>query len=157
MISNNMNVYIKEYEEFVIRTAEEKDLPQINDLYDELIHVQSDLNDMKQALKEMQNAFCNYLLVASSGEEVVGTVQCVANPSVAFGCRPFMTVEFFIVKESFRRHGAGRALMNAVEEIARQHNCNALLLISAASRTIAHQLYAQVGYDTTVKGFRKYL
>ncbi|MDO5580462.1 MAG: GNAT family N-acetyltransferase [Planctomycetia bacterium] len=143
--------------EFTIRLARREDLPQINDLYEDLIETRSDLAEMEKNLEKIQNDYCNRLLVACRENEVVGTVQCSASRSVAFHCRPFMIVEYFIVKSTFRQHGVGRALLEKAEEIAREYNCSDLLLVSAAKRTIAHELYAKVGYDTTVKGFRKYL
>ncbi len=142
---------------FEIRSARKEDLPQINQLYAELIETQSDISAMESALEAMKQDFCNTLLVACVDNQVVGTIQCSATHSTAFNCRPFMIVEYFIVKESFRNHGIGRALLNRVEAIAQSHDCVSLLLVSAAKRTKAHKLYVQQGYDNTVKGFRKYL
>ena len=50
------------------------------------------------------------------------------------------------VGESFRLLGAGRALLEAIEQAAREDGCEAVRLKSADFRVGAHEFYSRCGY-----------
>ena len=62
-----------------------------------------------------------------------------------------------VVAEEARRRGAGRALLEEAERLARERECWALTLESGYQRTEAHQLYLAYGMEDLGKYFRKSL
>jgi GNAT superfamily N-acetyltransferase len=85
------------------------------------------------------------VLVARRDGRIVGTVQidCATPPNQAHRAE----VLKLLVHPSARRHGIARALMIAVEEIARSHG-RTLLTLDTWTGSPAEQLYRSLGYTT---------
>jgi acetyltransferase len=83
------------------------------------------------------------LLAARDAGHVVGSVQ------LAFGTRPNALhraeVQKLFVLQSQRRRGTGRALMQALEQLAREHR-RTLLVLDTRQGDAAEQLYRKLGY-----------
>jgi GNAT superfamily N-acetyltransferase len=60
-----------------------------------------------------------------------------------------------IVTESARRHGVGRALLDEIEQRARDRGCHMIQLESAYSRAEAHHMYRQFKMRDLGKAFYK--
>ncbi|WP_195428229.1 GNAT family N-acetyltransferase [Clostridium sp. D46t1_190503_E9] len=52
----------------------------------------------------------------------------------------------FVVKESYRKNGVGTALINKLEEIARENKFSGIRLVSGIDRENAHRFYERNGY-----------
>lgn len=63
-----------------------------------------------------------------------------------------------VVDAVVRRSGAGRRLLQAAEQWAREQGCWSIYLRSHVTRTDAHQFYHMMGYETVTSSvFRKRL
>lgn len=83
------------------------------------------------------------VLVARQGERIVGTVQ--VNLAVPPNQQHRADVAKLLVHPDARRQGIARALMLAVEPIARAEG-RTLLTLDTVSRSSAESLYLQLGY-----------
>ena len=61
-----------------------------------------------------------------------------------------------VVLESHRGKGVGRALVNAAEAFAWQHDCRRIEVTSGDHREDAHAFYNQMGYQTDERRFIKH-
>ena len=87
-----------------------------------------------------------FSLLAVVDEKAVGLVNCFRSLST-FNARELINIHDLIVTSAFRGRGVGRALMQAVEEIARQRGCCKLTLEVLEANAVAQQLYRQQGFD----------
>jgi acetyltransferase len=83
------------------------------------------------------------LLIATDGTDVAGSVQlslCMKQNG-----RHRAEVEKLLVRTARRRAGTGRALMHAVEALAKEYG-RSLLVLDTRSDDVASMLYRQCGY-----------
>jgi GNAT superfamily N-acetyltransferase len=98
------------------------------------------------------------LLVVEAEGVVCGSAFMTLCLDAMYGFQPYAVIENVIVLESARGRGAGRALLNDLERIARAAHCTKLMLLSSTHRTEAHTFFAHIGFDGERKrGFVKYL
>lgn len=86
------------------------------------------------------------VLVAEADQRVIGCLSLHAIPYLERTGR-WARIESLVVDESARGIGAGRALIAAAEQAARQWNCLAVEVTSSRTRASAHAFYRQVGYS----------
>jgi len=97
------------------------------------------------------------ILLAERAGRPAGTLGLLIVPSLTHGARPWATIENVIVDEAHRRHGVGRALIEAALGLAREADCCKAQLVSHVRRTEAHALYEGTGFEVPVRGFRRQL
>ena len=97
------------------------------------------------------------VLVAISGDEVVGTADLLVVTNLTHSASPWAIVENVVVDSAVRRGGVGRALMAEVLERAMRAGCYMVQLVSLKHRTAAHSFYNQIGFEPLCEGFRRYL
>lgn len=141
----------------IVRKVEKADLPQLALLYEQLMEEPTDLALMEKTFSEVTADGRSVVLGAFVAEKLIGTVYVIVIRDLVTNCSPFAVVENVVVDEAFRGHGAGKALMQAAEEAAREFGCTYMMLVSGEKRSVAHKLYESAGYDVPVRGFKKYL
>ena len=84
------------------------------------------------------------LLVATSGDQVVGWIQLSIAQSVAGATH--IQIVGLVVREGWRGMGVARRLMKHAELWARQHGASTILVRSGSQREGAHRFYEALGY-----------
>lgn len=142
-----------------VRRASQGDLDALLRLYTQLSPENAATERSRAALafEQITSSPGVSLLVAESGDTVVGTVTLVVVPNLTHHAQPWAQVENMVVDESVRGSGVGRQLLEKCVELAREAGCYKLQLQSASQRTEAHRFYARLGFEDTSAGFRKYL
>lgn len=97
------------------------------------------------------------VLLAFDGAAAVGTVDVIVVPNLSRSASPWAAVENLVVAAQHRGRGLGRLLLNAAIEYAEKSGCYKVQLISAETRSVAHNLYDDSGFDAPVRGYRRYL
>ena len=98
------------------------------------------------------------VLVADTGGELVGLASLTVIPLLhEDGC--WARISSFVVAESHRRRGIGRALLAAAEDDARHRGCRFAEVTSGerADREAAHRFYAARGYEQVSRRFLREL
>lgn len=140
-----------------IRKIEEKDLEDLREVYIELCDEILSLEGMTASFKRIINNEAYYLLGAEIDGKIVGTLMGIVCFDVASNNQNFMTVENVVVLEAYRGRGICTALFEKIEQIAKENKCAYLYFVSGKQRSVAHALYAKLGYaDEGAKGFRKH-
>jgi GNAT superfamily N-acetyltransferase len=149
----------------VIREAQDKDLPTILDLYEQLSAGSSRGGRPKPPLTDRQRETLNriqtnpnyHLLVAERGDQIVGTATLYLLPDMDMGGAVWGVVEHVVVDEAERGKGHGESLMREAMRIARAAGCYKLSLNSGAQRIDSHRFYERIGFRNRSKGFSLYL
>lgn len=146
----------------IVRPAEVKDIDAVSRLnmeatelmralspqgFGEALAARLDTHEEKRFFEEASSDDNTALLVAELEGEVRGFVMGVVEThGDDLITPPFVTVQFIVVDERFRRSGVGRSLMNAVEDWARSRGATALDLAVWASNHPAQNLFSKSGY-----------
>ena len=145
-----------------VREARPDDVDALMALYEQLTGpldepVPDPLPDPREVLARIAADPARSLLVAELDGEVIGTVDVLIAPNLTHYAQPWALVENVVVAEHARRHGAGRALMLRVFELAREAGCYKVNLMSGSERTAAHDFYRSLGFEAIGVGFKRYL
>jgi len=141
-----------------ISRVSEDDLPQLAQLYQQLIPNEVSIPNMKMVLECNLNNPNHVVLVAKINEKVVGTLLAVICNMLFSKCKSFMVVEDVVVDEAYRKNGVGRELMSYIEETARNGDCSYIMLITDNDRHEANEFYKSLGYSShEYRAFKKHL
>ncbi|OPA77860.1 GNAT family N-acetyltransferase [Paenibacillus selenitireducens] len=135
-----------------------EDLESLRLLYEELIGEAGDLSQMESVFRQMKSNSAYHLLGYKKDGELLGSVMGVICHDLVGTCRPFMVVENVIVSAKAQGMGAGKKLMQALEQLANENDCLYIMFCSSSYRKDAHRFYESLGYKLDeVQGFRKML
>ena len=145
----------------IIRTATEKDIPRLLELYRQLSfhpeeYKKPPLEECRRVFKDISKVPGYSLLVAEEGGEVIGTTVLAILPGMAHGTRPFAVVENVVVDEKRRSQGIGKQLMEYCLARAKEAGCYKIMLTSDKRRERAHKFYRSLGFEASAHGFRLY-
>jgi GNAT superfamily N-acetyltransferase len=146
---------------FTIRHAQEKDIPRLLELYQQLSFSPGDykpapVKECQRVLKEMTRRPNYSLLVAEENGEVIGTTVLAILPGFAHKTNPFAVIEYVVVDEKKRSKGVGKALMDYCKNMAKKAGCYKIMLTSDKKRDRAHKFYRTQGFESSAEGFRFY-
>jgi ribosomal protein S18 acetylase RimI-like enzyme len=144
-----------------IRSAIEKDIPRILELYQQLSfdaknYVKAPEADCRRVLKEIDKNPNYSMLIAEKNGEVVGTTFLAILPGFAHTTRSFAVIEYVVVDEKRRSKGVGKQLIEACMAKAKAAGCYKVMLASSKSRTRAHKFYRGLGFEEDALSFRYY-
>nr|WP_295770295.1 GNAT family N-acetyltransferase [Rhodoferax sp.] len=132
------------------RLAHVDDLPQVAALFDayrQFYEQPADLAKAESFLSDRMHKGESSILVAESGSaDILGFCQLYPSFCSVIAA-PIAVLYDLFVAPSFRKSGAGRALMLAAEQHARQHGCARMDLTTAKTNVSAQTLYASLGWQ----------
>lgn len=128
----------------IIRRAELSDSEAIAPLVGHLGYP-TDASEIRARLERLLADAQSTVIVAEEHDDVVGLVtfdvlHLIYRPRAQ--CR----ITALVVRDDRRRRGIGRALVQAVEEVARERECFRLELTTQAGRNEALPFYASLGF-----------
>jgi GNAT superfamily N-acetyltransferase len=103
-----------------------------------------------ESFSQVLSSASMYLAVAQSSDAIIGYVLGTVHPTF-YASGHVACVEEIMVKEGFRRKGAGRLLMKNFESWAKSRDCR---LVALATRRAA-DFYKCLGYAESATYFRK--
>jgi GNAT superfamily N-acetyltransferase len=141
-----------------IRHAQRDDLPAVLALYRELNpdDPSLDAGSADAAWERIRSQAGRSVLLADTGSQVVGTLDCFVLPNLTRGARSIMFIENVVVAGAYRRGGIGARLLEHAVGLARSAECYKVQLLSAAEPP-AHAFYAAQGFAASARGYRRYL
>lgn len=103
------------------------------------------LNTLVPGLEAFPTAI---VLLAKADGAYVGMAICYLGFST-FNAQPLINIHDFMVLEAYRNRGIGRALLQAVEEIARERRCCKITLEVQMKNSAARGIYQSFGFKTS--------
>lgn len=141
-----------------ISAAQQQDLPELAQLYQQLLPNTVHLDNMKQVLARQSDNPSHYIAVAKVDGKVVGSVLSITCEMLFGACQSFMVVEDVVVDHAYQRQGIGAALMADVERRAKQNNCSYIMLVTDNDRSDSQRFYLAQGYKSDPYcAFKKHL
>ncbi|WP_256080178.1 GNAT family N-acetyltransferase [Massilia sp. YIM B04103] len=135
-----------------IRNAQRGDLPRIAALFWQLGYPNT-MASLERRWPEFERREGDCWVAQVAGQIVGVLTQNYVLPLSTTG--EYAVVSAFVVDETLRRLGAGRALMAHAEARAQARGCTHTELSSSMRRQPAHLFYEQVGYREVPKRFVK--
>ncbi|HKA09846.1 MAG TPA: GNAT family N-acetyltransferase [Candidatus Dormibacteraeota bacterium] len=91
-----------------------------------------------------------HVILAEAAGEALGLLEVTIHHQITHA-RPLARVTAMVVRDSARRQGAGRQLMEHAAELARATSCEGIELTSGLrpERLPAHRFYEALGYQRT--------
>ncbi|WP_328461129.1 GNAT family N-acetyltransferase [Actinoplanes sp. NBC_00393] len=96
----------------------------------------------------------NELIVATDGDEVIGTCQLTFIPGLSRGGAERMLIEAVRVRSDQRGRGRGGELIRWAVERARERGCKIVQLTTDKRRTDAQRFYAALGFVASHEGMK---
>ncbi len=130
--------------EYIIRPAVMSDAEAICRLNREEMGYDYPLNETEKVLKLLLDSPADKIFVAEMDSEAVGYVH--AQHYQVLYAPPMKNIMGIAVSSEHRLKGIGAALLDRVEQLAKEDGCEMVRLVSGASRTGAHEFYRLRGY-----------
>lgn len=131
--------------EFQIQEAEITDYEAIYRLNRDEMGYGYPINKTRHKLEQIMESDSDKIYVAIAEDHVVGYVH--GNDYDTIYAPHMKNIMGIAVSSAYKRKGIGRALLNAVEEWAKQTGAEAVRLVSGSGRTNAHLFYRSCGYS----------
>lgn len=106
---------------------------------------------MERLIPELQQLPTALVFLAFHDDQPIGIATCFRGLST-FAARPLINIHDFAVHPNFRGQGVSRALINAVEQKARELNCVRLTLEVQAYNQNAQRAYSAFGFQYGAAG-----
>lgn len=137
-------------ENLSIRMAEIADIEQVSYLFDLYRQFYQQAPNMELATTFIQNRMQKQesiiLIALASNDEMVGFCQLYPSFCSVIAA-PIYTLYDLFVLPSNRRTGAGKALLLAAEDLAKQTGVSRMDLTTATSNNTAQRLYESLGWE----------
>lgn len=113
-----------------------------------------DLQPYYAAYDAMANDPNNFILVAESRGEIVGTLQLTFIPGLARKAAKRAQIEAVRVSSRHRSEGLGQQMFKAAIDLARKEGCSLVQLTTGKKRPDAHRFYERLGFVATHEGMK---
>jgi GNAT superfamily N-acetyltransferase len=140
-------------DDLIVEPARPADLPGLLELYAEF-HPENPppAPDKAEAIwTRLIGAEGTTVIVARTGEALVGTCTLTIVPSLARGGRAYALIENVVTRSSHRRRGVGRAVLAAAVRRAWDAGCYKVMLSTGSKREEALRFYESAGFAKGTK------
>lgn len=139
-----------------IRQAIKEDLPQILNLYAEVLDKGEVLSlEQAETLFSKMATYPNYkVYVAETESTIIGTFALLIMDNLAHIGTPSAVVEDVVVADNYQGKGIGKTMMIIAMEKCKETGCYKLVLSSNLKRTEAHAFYESLAFEKHGFSFR---
>ena len=135
-----------------IRLAERKDYGQLTGLLRQLNPSDPEVTEVElKVFQEIIDSKYLDLIVAEDKGVLMGSCYLNVIPNITRGGRPYAVIENVITDSTHRKRGIGKALIDRAIEMAWQHNCYKVMLMSGRKQEAVDAFYKQCGFDSDEK------
>lgn len=149
---------------FTLKSAEEKDLPEIVRLLieDDLGAARERFSDPLlpsyretfQAIVEDKN---QALLIVEHQNEIIGTCHLTFMPSLSFKGSWRLNIENVRIDKKFQNQGVGTWMFQRAIDLGRERGCKIVQLTTNKTRFCSKAFYEKLGFEATHEGMNLFL
>lgn len=137
-----------------IRTIRYDELPKLLNLYKQLHPDDPDVfeyESLKQLWDEIYNdPNLHYIVIEEAGELVAAcTISIIKN--LTRGLRPYGLIENVVTHKDYRKRGYGTKVLHKAIEIAKEHNCYKVMLMTGSKSEDTLRFYEKTGFSRGIK------
>ncbi len=137
----------------MVREVEKEDLDELLELYlclheDSIPEQSKYLSDIWRQILEDEN---HHLIVNEIDGKIVSSCVCVIIPNLTRNVRPYAFVENVVTHTDFRNRGLASECLEYAKQIAKQHNCYKMMLLTGSKKKETLDFYIRAGYNSTDK------
>jgi ribosomal protein S18 acetylase RimI-like enzyme len=139
-----------------MRMVDKNDLLALQNLYVSLheTEIMPVTSDALKTWEEILETPDYYILVGEERGVMVSSVTLVIIKNLTRKMRPYALIENVVTASAYRKKGYATCLLKKAVEIAREHNCYKIMLLSGSKNESTLRLYKNAGFaDTEKKGF----
>lgn len=133
----------------VIGTAIPEDLEQLLALY-RYLNADDPVLEITDALqRHWQTILANealYYVVARADRQLVSTCALALIPNLTRNARPYGLIENVITHPDYRRRGLGTQVLRHAVDIAWEHHCYKVMLLTGRKDAVVWRFYEQAGF-----------
>lgn len=137
----------------IIREVNESDLDGLLNLYTQLHDnpIPEDSRSLSELWKCILQDTNHHIIVAVEAGAVVSSCVLIIVPNLTHGQKSYAFVENVITDKSFRNNGLATACLNCAREIAKQHRCYKIMLMTGSKEDRTLNFYRRAGYNAEDK------
>ena len=136
-----------------IREAMEHDLCGLLELYTQLHD--NPMPENSQNLSVLWNSILqdknHHMIVAVEDDKIVSSCVLVIIQNLTHHQRPYALIENVITDALYRNRGLATAYLDFAKQIAMQHNCYKMMLLTGSKRESTLKFYQKAGYHSEDK------
>ena len=141
---------------FVIREATLADAEVLHDIYFNHLTTNppkepQDMAVWREKLARFEQDPHYHLLVGEADGRVVSSVTLVIVENLTNNLRPYAIIENVVTHADFRGKNCATALMNRASEIAAEHGCYKIMLLTGSKKDSTLGFYEKCGFDRNEK------
>lgn len=114
----------------------------------------ADLSSYRRAFLEIDTDQNQFLCVAESDGNIVGTLQLTFIPGLSRGGAKRGQIEAVRVARDYRSEGVGQAMFNWAIAQCRAQSCALVQLTTDKARPDAHRFYEALGFEASHVGYK---
>ena len=135
-----------------------EDLENLKNIYDEAFSKDSNIEVMKQKFSAISNLENTKMLCIRENDELVAFIKCDIIDDFVSAGKPYMFLSNLCVSKTHRGKSYSSLLLNEVEKIAKELECEYIFLTCGNEKVCAHGVYQKIGYNIKSSNvFIKYL
>jgi GNAT superfamily N-acetyltransferase len=142
--------------ELTIRTANQKDLPPLLELYKQL-HPDDEIMSLAVAsdiLAQLLRYSGSTIFLGLRDDSVVTTCTLIVVPNLTRGGAPYALIENVVTDAQHRKRGYGKVILKTAISAAWHHDCYKVMLLTGSRDPATLRFYEEVGFEQSKTGFQ---
>jgi GNAT superfamily N-acetyltransferase len=139
-----------------IRKAKKEDAESLKDLYFHHLTAyppaeEQNMEKWREMITGFEKSNTYHLLVGEVDGKIVSSVTLVIIENLTHNLRPYAIIENVVTHADYRGKYFATALMKKASEIAKEHNCYKIMLMTGSKRETTLKFYENCGYNKNDK------
>lgn len=137
-----------------VRQIQEHELDELLRLYQILNPDDPELkrdDELRAQWQEMLRDDTLKIVVVEHDDTLVASCILSITPNLTRNARPFGLIENVVTHEDYRENGFGKRCLRAATDIAEEHDCYKVMLLTGSDTEWKHEFYESCGFDKEAK------
>lgn len=133
----------------MIREINENDFQGLSELYTHLHNNKPIENNTENIalFGEILADRNHHIIVAEEDGKIVSSCVCVIVPNLTHNQQPYALIENVVTDKAYRKRGLASDCLAYAKQIAIEHNCYKMMLMTGSKKRSTHKFYQKNGYN----------